>query len=122
MFRRAALISLLLFQTVWLTAVLPGHTRGVVTLPGYKSAAGHEVSDCCHPAPAGKNDPSQPADPTRAAHCAICFFAARLTVPVVIDLTPRALELAFVRPVPVAERVASLEFIPTYLGRAPPAA
>ena len=82
MIRRAALVSLLVFETFWLTVVVPGHTRGAVTLPGYKaSAACDEPAGCC-PRPPKKSDPAAPADPSRAAHCAVCFFAARLTVPV----------------------------------------
>src|SRR4051794_35307660 len=99
MFRRAALISLLVFQAVWLTVILPGHTRGAVTLPGYKPADSESCAGCC-PQHSGTSDPATPADPGRAAHCAICFFAARLSVPVAIDLTPQPLELAFVRPAP----------------------
>jgi len=121
MLRRAALVSLLVFQSLWLSVIVPGHTRGAVTLPGYKSPTCEQDAGGC-PCSTPKKDPAAPADPARAAHCAVCFFAARLTVPVAIDLTPQPLEPAFIRAVPAAEQVVSLELSPTYLGRAPPLA
>jgi hypothetical protein len=129
MLRRAALIFLLAFQSFWLAVVLPGHTRGVITVPGFKpvaTAACHEERDagapsCCSHT-GGQRARKAPVDPSRAAHCAICFFAARLSLPVAIDLRPKPLELAFVQPPPAALEAASVERLPTYLGRAPPRA
>ena len=43
MFGRPFRILLLAFQAVWLGAIVPGHTRGVVTLPGSEPAGG----GCC---------------------------------------------------------------------------
>jgi hypothetical protein len=130
MLRRAALISLLVFQALWLNVILPGHTRGAVTLAGFEEQSScHETrgGGCCsHSGGSPQNfppdDDQNSNNGNRAAHCAICFFAARLTVPVTIDLTPAPLELAFVQPPPVVSGLVSRGVVPTYLGRAPPAA
>jgi hypothetical protein len=133
MARRATLIFLLIFQSFWLAVVLPGHTRGVVTLPGYKAATCESASmpampDCCSSERALPSDRGLPSDrksapdPDRAAHCAICFFAARLTMSPVVDLAPAPLRLVRVLPPVDSEYWISLNCLPTYLGRAPPIA
>ena len=127
MSRRVGILALLVFQAFWLNVVLPGHTRGVITLPGFEPAAdschadgGPAARGCC-PGPsksAGSQAP-KPGD-GRAAHCAVCFFAARLTLPATIDLTPAPLELLELAEAPRIPRVVSIERLPTYLGRGPP--
>src|SRR5688572_1312545 len=91
-------ILVLAFQVVWLGAVVPEHTRGVVTLPGTggdaccaDDAKVVETSCCAEPGEQPKKDSDDPAK--RAAHCAICFFALRITTPPPIDFCPPPLEL-----------------------------
>src|SRR4051812_47753099 len=94
---RGFCIALLVFQAVWLNAIVPGHTRGVVTLPGMSCDAGPTVAAgarCC-PAKGSSKAPAAPAD--RSAHCAVCYFAARITPPPVIDLTPPPLARTEIR-------------------------
>jgi hypothetical protein len=119
--RRAVAIALLIFQSLWLNVVLPGHTRGAVTLPGYEKPSATSVGHgCC---PTSDSDPSDSDKPDgRAAHCAVCFFAARLSLPCAIDLTPAPLGLCGEAPNELAESIASLDAQFTYLGRAPPIA
>src|SRR5436305_12525362 len=100
---RAVRVAMIVFQAVWLNAVLPGHTRGVVTLPG----GAEDCSSCAAPASAGAGHccpgdgarrGQPPMAPGRAGRCALCHLAARLTIPPAIDLRPPALQLAEVRP------------------------
>ncbi|WP_428938727.1 DUF2946 family protein [Fontivita pretiosa] len=116
-------IALILFQTLWLNVILPGHTRGIVTLPGGSDdpASGRVAcSGCC----GGGGSDSSPTDkptPRDRARCAICFFAARLTAPPVVDLRPPPLELTALVPIPRPVAFESLQLIPAYDSRAPPA-
>jgi hypothetical protein len=108
--KRGFHIALIVFQAAWLNVVLPGHTRGIVTIPGYEPAAGeacHDRSACC---PADERDGEKSRERRdRERHCAVCQFAAKLSTPPTIDysLPPLALlelariaepELAFVPP------------------------
>jgi hypothetical protein len=115
---RSFRIALLLFQMVWLNVIVPGHQRGVVVLGGERcpncSAA---EPPCCATKTSHQNDPHRKPD---AAHCAICYFSARLTLPPVYDFGLSPLEeLDRVAP-PLAERQTTQYFLTTYLGRAPP--
>jgi hypothetical protein len=127
-------LALLLFQFVWLNVVLPGHTRGIVTLPG---ATGCEMADmprvavavavaahaCCStpkPVKSATDPHSVPAK--RAAQCAICAHALRITPPPVVDLAPPRAGLLELLPPPAARSARSSDFFATYLGRAPPPA
>lgn len=122
---RTPKIAFLLFQALWLNVIVPGHQRGVVALPGESCATCEQAQassdDCCpmeakskpQKAPAPKGDP--------ALHCAICYFAARVTPPETIDLTPPPLRFAHVAPVPEADICTSVATTLTYEGRAPPA-
>ena len=123
---RPGILALLLFQALWLNVIVPGHTRGVITLPGFEPAprqaqASASHGCCSSPSPSDPSDDPQPGD-GRAANCAICFFAARLTLPPAIDLTPAPLTLLEIRNFPRAQALISLDPIPTYLGRGPPLA
>lgn len=88
----------------WLLLVMPGHKRGIVTLPG--AEAGQIASaSCCEPTPSccdtaasccdnptETGPPSRPIDP--AKHCAICFLKSHLTDPPAVTLcTPYLGEL-----------------------------
>lgn len=88
-------LAILLWFVGWLVVFMPGHTRGIVKLPGTDAAV---ASSCCEPKPccevttsgccdlgtSDENAPPQPTDP--AQHCAICFLKAHLTDPPPITL------------------------------------
>ncbi len=120
--RKAIAILLLLFQALFLNVVVPGHTRGMITMEGKKTVRGLADLDggmmhsCCA-VKSGRGD--QPTSQDRA-DCAICNLAVRLTTPPPIDLhlQPLAL-LERVRPSP-APVAASTRIISLYWGRAPP--
>jgi hypothetical protein len=77
--RRVGVILLVIFEAIWLNAFLPGHTRGIVTIG---------ESTCC----ASKHKDKKSEQQDRVKHCAVCFFAARLTSSptLVIELPPLA--------------------------------
>jgi hypothetical protein len=121
-------LALLLFQAIWLNVIVPGHVRGMITVPGSQprptTPAPASSGGCCagshSPGSSGgeRGEPTKP--PQRAVLCAICQFAARLTPPPVVDLTPPQLELLETLPAIDPAVVASIALLPTYDGRAPP--
>ena len=119
---RAARWCFILFQLVWLNAFLPGHTRGIVTVPGgAASAAGAAEHSCCaHANPSPQDGEDSPA-PDRRARCAVCFFAASMAAaPVYVSpLAPLHLSERLAAGTPTA--APSLQHAVTYLGRGPPA-
>jgi hypothetical protein len=111
--------ALLLCQFVFLNIIVPGHTRGAVTLDGKHSG---DVCCCCGgDAPANTNNPSQhtPSKKDRE-NCAICNFAARVTHAPVLNLKLPELGLLEVLPPPTPAISVSLAVIPTCHERAPP--
>jgi hypothetical protein len=119
---RTARAVVLAFQALWLNVVLPGHQRGVVALPG-SACANCQLAlsaPCQHGSASGTSDSNKPAPGDPASHCAICHFAAMLSLPPVIDLSPPAHGFLELRPIPIVERLVSLPFPATYDGRAPP--
>lgn len=71
-------LIVLVWFSGWLLMVMPGHKRGIVTLPGAEiEAAQSEAASCCDPKPSCCDLPAsecedspKPIDP--AKHCAIC--------------------------------------------------
>ena len=120
---RTGRIALVIFQAFWFNIVLPGHTRGIIKVPGCPAcAAESQEASCplCRQAAATKShDPRHaPADP--AANCAICAFAATCTfaAPPDLSLPP----LTFVRRIADPQPVAGpdLSFTHIYFERGPP--
>jgi hypothetical protein len=120
--RRIFSIALLLFEALWLNVIVPGHTRGIVALPGEQCAVCETgVQPACQRCSSAKHRDShkQPiGDP--AAHCAICHFAARVSLPVAIDLTPPKLELIGLLEDRCPARPSAITLSMPYDGRAPP--
>jgi hypothetical protein len=114
-------VAMLVFQFVWLNVIVPGHRRGVVALPGGHCAACEEGAarnsqpTCPSDSKSGRHLPGDPA-----AHCAICFFAARLSPAVAYDFTHPPLRLSGFVPQTAIPIVHCPEFSLTYYGRAPP--
>lgn len=119
---RSFKLTLLAFQFLWLNVVVPGHRRGIVALPGASctqcATEMPPAKPCCQHGE--KKQPAAPSDP--ASHCAICFFAARVSMPVVYDFThPPLLESGQIEP-PARLIVHVPDVAFTYLGRGPPIA
>lgn len=121
---RALRLAVLAFQAVWLNAVVPGHRRGAVQVPGEACTACQpsQPQQCCpemaDPSPAR---PAAPLSKDPAAHCAICYFAAMLSPPPAVECAPPVHRLLEVRNAPLVREWPSLRLIPSYDGRAPPA-
>ena len=118
---RSFRIALLVFQTLWLNVIVPGHQRGVVSLPGEAQSSCHAAAarPCCGSGhPGGPNKSGKPGDP--ALHCAICYFAARVTPTPPIVFAPEPLRLLEVLNPEAAPARAAIPFILSYDGRAPP--
>jgi hypothetical protein len=113
-------IFLLVFEGIFLNVIVPGHTRGVVTLTGKQTVSCAADLGCpfCSP-PIRKNSKQAPSDQDRS-ECAICNFAALLSVPPVVDFVPpltgvaRAVEL----PVPAMAPLIRVQVV--LQDRAPP--
>jgi hypothetical protein len=123
MLRNTGILLLALFQAFWLNVLLPGHTRGQIVMPGTPAAQATASHSCCEAddgtSPTKKSDaPSK----DRVSNCALCAFAAHMTVPPVLDLTFRPTDLLCLLPEPRTQSVTTLELVLAYLGRAPPAA
>jgi hypothetical protein len=126
--RRLDIFALLVFQAIWLNVIVPGHTRGVVTLAGTSPAVEscHAVAKtkCCPSKGTSddeKSDSESPVDEgERKANCAVCYFAARIAPPPAVDLLPSPLEIVRPSPPVPSHLVDSLDTLPTYYGRGPP--
>lgn len=120
---RPVAIALLVLQAVFLNIVVPGHTRGAVTLDGARSGGdGRGDSACgghCHGTDES-SDPKSAPTPQDRTKCAVCHLAARITPPPAFAFEvapPERLELL---PLPPPHAAESAEFVPTYYGRGPP--
>jgi|SRR5687768_1870749 len=110
-------IFLLLLLTAWYAAVLPGHTRGVVQLPGGMACASSSPEKCCPSKHSKKSD--APAKP--ASNCAVCHYMAALSAPPPFEHGLAPLKPADVLAVAVVIQPTSAQIILPYHGRAPPA-
>jgi hypothetical protein len=118
---RLILGALLLQQAFFLNVLVPGHTRGQITLDGKHEADSVGCAACCcckQPAVPAKN-PAGPSQKDRD-QCAICQFVAGLTSVPVVRLTLPELGLLDLLPVPPPAVVVSLDLFPTYQACGPP--
>ncbi len=114
---RPSVAFLVVYQFLFLNVLLPGHTRGAVTLDGK-----HVARCCCDSgSAASEKSPAGPSQRDRD-HCAICSFAARVTPPEVFVLRLDPNGLLAILPPPTPTVVRSVEHVRTYLGTGPPAA
>jgi hypothetical protein len=117
---RLILGLLLLQQAFFLNVLVPGHTRGQMTLDGKHEPDTGGCSACCC------NKPATPVKergaPSRRDRdqCAVCQFVAGLTSVPVVRLTLPELGLLDLLPVPPPAVVVSLDLIPTYQACGPP--
>lgn len=110
--------SFILFQLLWLNAVVPGHTRGAVTMPGSTPAAAREADSCCDESHHGKK---QSPTPDQQKRCAVCYFAIGIHLPPVVSFDHLQLGLIGTLPIPPPVTFESTRAILPYHGRAPPA-
>ena len=121
-FRHAISVLLLGYLAVFLNVVLPGHTRGAITLDGkHTPAAGCCCCCCCGSSKASRPSQGRPSQRDRE-HCALCDFAAHVTPAVPVDFRPPPMALLALLPPPTPTFVASVERLRTYLACGPPPA
>jgi hypothetical protein len=107
----------LAYQTFFLNVVVPGHTRGVITLTGQAGTDQIEGCGCCESKPAKSKDAPTSKD---RQNCAICNLAAHYTLPPVVDFRLADLGLLALLPVSTAATIHPADFIPTYYACGPP--
>jgi hypothetical protein len=111
--RRPFTIALLVFEALFFNVFIPVHTRGMIQLAGVRNGA-----SCC--ATRHKDSKENPSDNKPASTCAICAFAARLSVPPAVDFAPPPTGLVEILPPPAPHVRVNPSFVPVYFGRAPP--
>jgi hypothetical protein len=113
MFLRVGRILLIVWQVWCLNVFLPLHTRGAMTVG--KATSAHAC--CRHGSERRESDKPTPEERSR---CSVCYFAAGLSTPPVIDwnLNPNGLIDLLDPPVPAF--VLSLDFPLPYYACGPP--
>ena len=131
-------ILLLAIFGLWFGVIVPGHERGVITVPGFKPAcheASCEMADAA-PAPAcggcpiearakakeAKEKEAKEKDSRRqrAQHCAVCQSVGVLGAPVVIVFAPPTVELIGCLPLPAYQSVTGIDAVDLTRSRGPP--
>jgi hypothetical protein len=109
---RSAALALLLYEAMFLNVLVPGHTRGAITL------SGGAVASCCasHQSRSSQHVPTQ----KDRENCAVCNFAARMSTPPVISWTMPKLGLVQLLPFPPPSVATSIDRRLPYLSRGPP--
>jgi hypothetical protein len=114
-------IALLVIETLWLSVLMPVHTRGQIAAPGAASDRQHAA--CCtrHDSSPRSDAPSTPPA-QRPGPCAVCQFIAALQLPAPISLEPPRLDEAPLAIVPeLHEKPAMAALWSSDTARAPPA-
>lgn len=116
-------ILVLLYVGVWFGAIVPGHTRGIVKMPGTGSngdalASVSSNAGCCAThAPPSDDEKKSPVKPA----CAVCYFAAALMIAPAPTFDFAQLGLVGSLAPPVINRIGCQPTHQPYHGRAPPA-
>lgn len=122
-------ILLLAIFGLWFGIIVPGHERGVITVPGFKPAChGTSCDDvqadaakarACGDCPTDSR--SKESQRERARHCAVCQSVGVLGTPVVILFAPATVELIGCLPLPAYQSVAGIDLSDLTRSRGPPA-
>jgi hypothetical protein len=114
-------IFLLLFQTIFLSVIVPGHARGVITLSGKIASVSLADFGCPLCREGHKNDPKKAPSQQDRSECAICHLAIRITTSPPVDFRLGELTLLEVVDPPAAEAVPVNVAVSTQFCRGPPA-
>lgn len=107
------------FMLLWFAVIVPGHQRGVLTVPGSDARPA-----CCSRTgrmtvlKSGEKPQRAPADP--AKHCALCRFTATLDAPATPVLDVPESELLDILPIERGGRAWVEPFVCVRQSRAPP--
>lgn len=119
-FRGWVALFLLAIEAVFLNLIVPGHTRGVITLTGKSSCASLADLGCPLCAHRSSDNPKQAPTGKDRSECAICQLAICILSPPAIDLGLGELGLLKIIPPPNSEEAAVAAMVRTYDGRGPP--
>ena len=117
--RRGTSAALAFYLFIWFGVIVPGHRRGVVSFDKNKGTS--ECCCCCDCQPA-KTPAGSQTPPANSGHCAICDFAAHLTIPPPVDFSLPPMGLLERAPNPIVKDVVALIVLTPFDGRGPPAA
>lgn len=112
---------LLVFQTIFLNVVVPGHTRGAITTSGKVTIASLADLGCPFCPQPIKNDSKKSPSSQDRSNCAICQLAVRMTHAPVIDFRLGELGLLEVVPPPAPQIAPVCIVVPVQYCRGPPA-
>ena len=121
----------LVWFTLWMGVIMPGHTRGIVRLPGMDEAQSRATCCCddgtgaCTPDGStadAETEDDTPTDPAKC--CAVCYFNATLNTPPPITLySPYLVQLDEIAYLARAAQTPHERISPDlYRGRPPPSA
>ena len=110
---------LAIYVLLWFNVVVPGHTRGMLTMPGGKGSEKSGVESCCSSRSAGPNKDHKPTR-EQQRRCAVCYVAATYSVPVVLAIDLRPAERVAIANVAALAQVRSIEFPAPYWPIGPP--
>ena len=113
-------VFLLVFEAVFLNVIVPGHTRGVITLTGKNSVVSMADLGCPFCSHQSNSDPKKAPDGKDQQECAICHLAVRLTLPPVVDFRLGELTLLEVVPPPAPVQAPVCIIVPVQYCRGPP--
>jgi hypothetical protein len=118
--RKLLCLFLLGFQAVFLNIIVPGHTRGIITLSGKNAVAGAADLGCpfCTPI---KSDTKKTPNRQDRDECAICNLAIRLAPWAPIDFGLDRLGLLMLEPAPEAQEPVFVAVACVHYSRGPPA-
>jgi hypothetical protein len=120
-FSRFILFFLLIYQALFLNVLLPGHTRGAITIDGKHTTDACPCCCCCGGDKAATANPDfgMPSKRDRE-HCAFCEFAVGLISIPIVKFTLPEFGLLDVLPIAPPRVVISLDRISTYFACGPP--
>jgi hypothetical protein len=115
--------ALLVYQFIFFNILLPGHTRGAITLDGKHTLVSVPCCCCGLENPAAKSTTGKsngvPSQRDRDC-CALCHFAARVLPTQFVGFTLPKMGLLDVLPVSNPDVPVSVDVIHTYQSRGPP--
>jgi hypothetical protein len=113
-------VFLLAFETIFLNVIVPGHTRGAVTLTGKSELT--SLGDLGCPLCARSDDPSRQKKPSKQdqSECAICHLAVRMFTAPPVDFRLGEIGLLELIPPPAADAMPVVAALPIPFSRGPP--
>ena len=118
--RKSVAVFLLAFETIFLNVIVPGHTRGAVTLTGKSEIA--SLGDLGCPLCARSDDSSKQKKPSEQdrSQCAICQLALQMFTAPPVDFRLGEIGLLELIPPPAADVAPMVAALPIPFSRGPP--